>query len=63
MGERTKLSQASRPNEVWSSDFVIDSLANASRQKCLTAADDFTHESVDITFDHDISGDYIVCAL
>lgn len=63
MGERTKLSQASRPNEVWSIDFVMDSLANARRLKCLTVADDFTHESVDITVDHGISGDYVVRVL
>lgn len=63
IGERTKLSQASRPNEVWSIDFVMDSLANARRLKCLTVADDFTHESVDITVDHGISGGYVVRVL
>jgi putative transposase len=63
VSERMALSQASRPNEVWSMDFVMDSLANARRLKCLTVADDFTHESVDITVDHGISGGYVVRVL
>jgi transposase InsO family protein len=33
-------------------DFVMGSLANTRRLKCLTVADDFIHESVDITVDH-----------
>src|SRR5690606_216018 len=33
------------------------------RLKCLTVADDFTHESVDITVDHGISGAYVVRVL
>ena len=44
-------------------DFVMDSLANAGRLKCLTVADDFTHESVDITVDHGISGGHVVRVL
>jgi putative transposase len=63
ISERATLSQASCPNEVWSMDFVMDSLANARRLKCLTVADDFTHESVDITVDHGISGGYVVRVL
>lgn len=60
ISERISLSQASCPNDVWSMDFVMDSLANTRRLKCLTVADDFTHESVDITVDHGISGGYVV---
>jgi putative transposase len=63
ISERVTLSQASCPNEVWSMDFVMDSLANARRLKCLTVADDFTHESIDITVDHGISGGYVVRVL
>ena len=63
ISERTALAQATRPNEVWSMDFVMDSLANARRLKCLTVADDYTHESVDITVDHGISGGYVVRVL
>jgi putative transposase len=36
-------------------DFVSDSLANGRRIKCLTVADDFSHECVDIA-DYGISG-------
>lgn len=56
VSERATLFQSTRPNEVWSIDFVMDSLANVRRLKYLTVADDFTHESVDITVDHGISG-------
>lgn len=35
-------------NEVWNMDVVSHALASGRRIKCLTMADDFTHESVDI---------------
>jgi putative transposase len=40
-------------------DFVSDSLANGRRLKCLTVADDFSHEAVDIAVDYGISGQYV----
>ena len=61
--ERQALSPASQPNAVWSMDFVSDALANGRRLKCLTVADDFSHESVDIAVDHGISGAYVVRVL
>ena len=57
--ERTPLNIATRVNEVWSMDFVSDSLANGRRLKCLTVADDFSHECVDIAVDYGISGLYV----
>ena len=57
--ERVPLTVASRVNEVWSMDFVSDSLANGRRIKCLTVADDFTHECIDIAVDYGISGQYV----
>lgn len=60
---RQPLTIATAPNAVWSMDFVSDALANARRLKCLTVADDFSHESVDITVDHGISGAYVVRVL
>ena len=57
--ERVPLTAASRVNEVWSMDFVSDSLANGRRIKCLTVADDFTHECVEIAVDYGISGQYV----
>ena len=61
--ERRPLSIASRPNGVWSMDFVSDALANGRRLKCLTIADDFTHECIDIAVDHGIGGQYVTRVL
>ena len=57
--ERVPLQPVQGVNEVWSMDFVSDSLANGRRIKFLTVADDFSHECVDITVDWDISGQYV----
>ena len=59
ISERIPLQIAKSINEVWSMDFVSDSLANGRRIKCLTVADDFSHECVDITADYGISGQYV----
>ena len=59
VAERTPLNIATKVNEVWSMDFVSDSLANGRRIKFLTVADDFSHECVDITVDWGISGLYV----
>ena len=57
--ERQRLIAASEPNAVWSMDFVMDSLANGHRLKCLTVADDFTHECVELAADHGMGGKYV----
>ena len=57
--ERVPLQLATTVNAVWSMDFVSDSLANGRRLKCLTVADDFSHECIDITVDYGISGEYV----
>ena len=57
--ERVPLQLAQGVNEVWSMDFVSDSLANGRRIKFLTVADDFSHECVDIAGDWGISGLYV----
>ena len=57
--ERVPLQIARAVNEVWSMDFVSDSLVNGRRLKCLTVADDFSHECVDIATDFGISGQYV----
>ncbi len=38
---------------------MSDSLSNGRRIKCLTVADDFSHECVDIAVDFGISGQYV----
>lgn len=63
MVEREKLSLPTKPNEVWSMDFVSDALAGGRRIKALTIVDDFTKESVDIALDHGISGHYVTRVL
>lgn len=60
---RQPLAAACTPNEVLSMDFVSDALANGRRLKCLTIADDFTHECPDIVVDHGISGAYVIRVL
>jgi putative transposase len=57
--ERVPLQIARKVNDVWSMDFVSDSLSNSRRIKCLTVADDFSHECVDIAVDFGISGQYV----
>ena len=57
--ERVPLQIAQGVNEVWNMDFVSDSLSNGRRIKCLTVADDFSHECVDIAVDFGISGQYV----
>ena len=56
---RVPLQAAQNINEVLSMDFVSDSLANGRRIKCLTVADDFSHECVDIATDYGIGGQYV----
>jgi putative transposase len=59
ISERAELLVPDAPNQVWSIDFVMDSLANGRKLKCLTIADNKTHECVDIAVDHGISGLYV----
>jgi putative transposase len=57
--DRQTIAGASRPNEIWSMDFVMDALANGQRIKCLTIVDEYTRESLDIAVDFGISGQYV----
>lgn len=61
--ERQSLQAASRINEVWSIDFVMDALASGRRIKCLTIVDDFSRECIDIAVDHGIGGEYVTRVL
>jgi len=51
--------RASRPDEVWSMDFVHDWLFTQRKLKCLTIVDDFTRESIAILTGHSISGEAV----
>ena len=59
MLDRQVLQHSAAPNETWSIDFVMDSLANGRCIKCLTVVDDFTRECLDIAVDFGISGEYV----
>ena len=63
IGVRVPLVAALEVNQTWSMDFVSDAInrpgAVSRRIKCLTVADDFSHECVDITADFGIGGDYV----
>ncbi len=48
--------KATRPNEVWSIDFVHDWMVTNRKLKCLTIIDDYTKESVGILAAHSITG-------
>jgi putative transposase len=61
--ERNALTVPSRPNEVWSMDFVSDALASGRRIKVLTIVDDFSKEVVDLAVDFGISGQYVTRVL
>ena len=62
-GERRPLLAATRLNEVWSMDFVSDALASGRRLKCLTVADDFSHECIDIAVAHAMPGSHVIQVL
>ncbi len=62
-GVRVPLVAATSVNQTWSMDFVSDAICHpgavSRRIKCLTVADDFSHECVDITADYGIGGAYV----
>ena len=63
IGVRVPLVATLAVNQTWSMGFVSDAInrpgAVSRRIKCLTVADDFSHECVDITADFGIGGDYV----
>lgn len=59
---RQPLKLPSRPNQVWTIDFVMDALANGRRLKIMTVIDDFTKEAVMIEPAHSLTGDDVTAA-
>lgn len=57
---RQPLKLPSRPNQVWSMDFVMDAPANGRRLKILTVVDDFTKEAVMTEPEHSLTGDDVI---
>lgn len=63
LADRQPLGRPTRPNEVWSADFVFDRTAEGRVLKCLTIVDDATHEAVAIVPARALSGVQVVAAL
>lgn len=61
--ERVPLHMCRAINEVWSLDFVSDSLASGRRIKCLAITDDYSHECVDLAVDFGMGGQYVTRVL
>ena len=49
-----------KPNEVWSIDFMFDRFENGRRMKILTVVDDFSKEIPDLLIDTSITGHHLV---
>ncbi len=58
-----RLIEATRPNQVWTYDFVHDSCANGQRLKILTLTDEFTRESLAIEVASRISARQVIQVL
>jgi putative transposase len=50
---------ASRPNEVWTYDFIHDQCADGTRLKLLTVIDEFTAESLEITVERTMTAEQV----
>lgn len=58
--ERAERVRATKPNEVWSYDFVHDRLENGLGLKLLTVLDEFTRESLGILVERSITATGVV---
>lgn len=60
---RVPMAMPTGPNQLWSMDFIWDSLRNGRRVKLLTIVDDFTRECVALEADFGINGKRVTQAL
>lgn len=60
---RPQRKPASRTDQAWSLNFVVDQLANGNRFRCLTIVDVFTRESLAIEVSQRLSGTDAVSVL
>lgn len=61
--ERNPLPQPKAPNLSWSMDFVMDSLADGRRVRCLNIVDDYTKECLAIEVDTSLPGKRVMAVL
>lgn len=57
---RLVLPEPQRPNDIWSMDFVSETLFDQRRFRCFTVVDDFTRENIMIYSDRSIRSEKIV---
>jgi putative transposase len=60
---RREAVKVSKPNEVWSLDFVADQLADGRRFRALTVLNVFTRECLPIEADASLQGEHVVATL
>jgi putative transposase len=60
---RLVLPQPTRPNQIWSMDFVSDALFDGRRFRCFTLVDEFTHECLAIEVDRSLPAEKVVTTL
>jgi transposase InsO family protein len=60
VGLRTVLPPPSRPNERWSMDFTLDTLASGRKFRTLNIVDDFSRECLAIEVDTSLGGTRVV---
>jgi len=63
VGMRTVLPPPNRPNERWSMDFTLDTLASGRRFRTLNVVDDFTRECLVVEVDTSLGGTRVVRVL
>ena len=60
---REKTESATRPDEVWSMDFMSDALFDGRRLKLMTVVDNYTRESLAIEAGQGITGEHVTDVL
>lgn len=60
---RVELPKATRPNEFWSMDFMLDAMHNGRKFRLLTMLDTYTKESLKIEIDTSIGGKRVAAVL
>ena len=61
--QRVPQTQAGKPNDCWSADFVSDKLADGRSIRILTVVDQFTRECIWLEADRSMNGPKVVTAL
>lgn len=60
---RLVLPQPTKPNQIWSMDFVSDALSDYRRFRCFNIVDDFTRESLSTFADRSLPAEKVIAVL